>query len=491
MDETSLDNTTVMLTWQDTNFVETGYKVYRYDESGTDLSDPSVIEVVMGRDVTTFIDSDVTIGNTYYYRVASYIDANELSLYEPSIEISVIAQPIYVYASDNTNVFNITSTLDTLWEVDTAILSDITVTDEKSVQMVHNGLKTIDFFNTTTSESLTDAGRTTTVVSKGGITLVGTDTGNLYINDELKMETGDYIYSASFAHYGNYIWVLFYSYVTLYDPTTNSFIAQIPVRNNLDVVRANNRDGAWIMDGYNTIWAVNKHFHRDYRLDDNLKISLNSTTTCLETLGDGFIVGGSYGINIYNGKGELVRENSAVGSVESLTVTPLYDIFVGNSLGTVYHLNKHGDILVSKELSTSPIHHIDAYFTSLDTLVAPHEVLILPSRSSGDGSSDFISAPSINRSYRADNTYTLIDTTPLHRPNVYDLPIVLSYDSENAVYSPVINYASRTETTYVAREDIVLHRPNVASNVTVIRDIAIVPPVVNYLYNNDDTWTPK
>lgn len=67
---------TITLTWNDTNTTETGHKVYRSLSPMTVGSLPVAI-ATLGANVTSYTDSDVVEGQTYYYRVAAVRNASE------------------------------------------------------------------------------------------------------------------------------------------------------------------------------------------------------------------------------------------------------------------------------------------------------------------------------------------------------------------------------------------------------------------------------
>ena len=70
------DTMPITLTWNDTNTTETGHKVYRSLSPMTVGSLPVAI-ATLGANVTSYTDSDVVEGQTYYYRVAAVRNTSE------------------------------------------------------------------------------------------------------------------------------------------------------------------------------------------------------------------------------------------------------------------------------------------------------------------------------------------------------------------------------------------------------------------------------
>lgn len=82
----------IRLTWLDPNFGEEGYNIYRSTSTMNPASLPTALDSV-GPDVTSYIDTTVSAGTTYFYRVATVWDGN---LYV-SDEISLTAQDPYFF----------------------------------------------------------------------------------------------------------------------------------------------------------------------------------------------------------------------------------------------------------------------------------------------------------------------------------------------------------------------------------------------------------
>lgn len=82
----------ITLTWNDTNTTETGHKVYR---SLSPMSVGSLPEPIatLGANVTSYMDSDVVEGQTYYYRVAAVRNASEAVSSEITVQ-AVAANPL-------------------------------------------------------------------------------------------------------------------------------------------------------------------------------------------------------------------------------------------------------------------------------------------------------------------------------------------------------------------------------------------------------------
>ena len=66
----------VALTWDDTNNIETGYKIYR-SNSPMDIEDMPLELVVLDKDQSNYIDYDVIDGNQYYYRIGAFTPVDE------------------------------------------------------------------------------------------------------------------------------------------------------------------------------------------------------------------------------------------------------------------------------------------------------------------------------------------------------------------------------------------------------------------------------
>lgn len=75
----------ITLTWNDTNTTETGHKVYRSLSPMAVGSLPAPI-ATLGANVTSYTDSDVVEGQTYYYRVAAVRNASEAVSSEISVQ---------------------------------------------------------------------------------------------------------------------------------------------------------------------------------------------------------------------------------------------------------------------------------------------------------------------------------------------------------------------------------------------------------------------
>lgn len=66
----------VILTWDDNNNIETGYRIYRSNTSMNINSMPDPI-TTLGMNVTEYTDLDVIEGNQYYYMVSAYTPSDE------------------------------------------------------------------------------------------------------------------------------------------------------------------------------------------------------------------------------------------------------------------------------------------------------------------------------------------------------------------------------------------------------------------------------
>lgn len=91
---------TVNLQWKDTNQIEKGYNIYRSETPFEEPIDSSKLIGSVSTNVNQYTDEDETLilGNTYYYVVSAFIDADEQ--FSSPIEYIVAQNVIYVSSSD-------------------------------------------------------------------------------------------------------------------------------------------------------------------------------------------------------------------------------------------------------------------------------------------------------------------------------------------------------------------------------------------------------
>lgn len=83
---TALTTTQIQLTWSDNSNNETGFKIYRFD--GSDFQYFNSV----GANTTTFIDSGLSCGTTYYYKISAYNSTGE-SAQTPQVNTSTAVCP--------------------------------------------------------------------------------------------------------------------------------------------------------------------------------------------------------------------------------------------------------------------------------------------------------------------------------------------------------------------------------------------------------------
>jgi len=95
----------IRLTWRDRNWAEQGHYIYRSDTPMDVNNLPNPIDTIDGN-VTEYIDYDVIVDQTYYYRIAAFRNNDVLV----SDEIEVIATPVDLSVHD---IFNDSSAVST------------------------------------------------------------------------------------------------------------------------------------------------------------------------------------------------------------------------------------------------------------------------------------------------------------------------------------------------------------------------------------------
>jgi hypothetical protein len=89
-------NVTINLTWTDNSDTENGFYIYRSTTSGSTTGDYTQIDSV-SPNTTSYSDSGLQAGETYYYRISAFNDFGESSL---SNEISVTANAGRVFGTE-------------------------------------------------------------------------------------------------------------------------------------------------------------------------------------------------------------------------------------------------------------------------------------------------------------------------------------------------------------------------------------------------------
>lgn len=66
----------IRLNWQENNLLETGHRVYR-SLTPIDIEDLPIPIATLGPNITEYLDEDVSVNETYYYRVSAYTTFSE------------------------------------------------------------------------------------------------------------------------------------------------------------------------------------------------------------------------------------------------------------------------------------------------------------------------------------------------------------------------------------------------------------------------------
>lgn len=70
----------IKLTWNDLNYGTQRFEIYRDTAPFDDTTLPAILDT-LDPEVLEYVDTDIVVGNTYYYRVGAFVD-NELMLTE-------------------------------------------------------------------------------------------------------------------------------------------------------------------------------------------------------------------------------------------------------------------------------------------------------------------------------------------------------------------------------------------------------------------------
>ena len=92
----------VTLVWQDTNLIEKGHKIYRSD-SPMDVNNMPTAFATLAKNSTSYTDMNLTVGDTWFYRVSAFIDGHEM--FSEEIELTVTKKySIYTVSDDDTTI---------------------------------------------------------------------------------------------------------------------------------------------------------------------------------------------------------------------------------------------------------------------------------------------------------------------------------------------------------------------------------------------------
>lgn len=94
----------IKLKWTDPNLSEEGTRIYRSDSPIDPNNLPPPVGTV-GPNVTEWEDSDILVGNTYYYRVGAFASGQERVSDEISVDTSVIPDPPLGYRFRSAGAF--------------------------------------------------------------------------------------------------------------------------------------------------------------------------------------------------------------------------------------------------------------------------------------------------------------------------------------------------------------------------------------------------